>query len=495
MEAASDTTPAILRPGTNCWRIARATRATVIVDAANYFRAARNAMLEAQHRIMLIGWDFDARIELIPGEESPDAPPGLGDFILWLVKRRPSLEICLLRWDLGAMKTLVRGATLLNLLRWKMHPRITSRLDSAHPTAASHHQKIVVIDDCLAFCGGIDMTADRWDTSDHPDTDPRRIRPGGTPHGPWHDATTALEGPAAAAIGEIARDRWQQAGGGTLTPVTRQGDCWPEALPAQFRDVAVGIARSQPEMPGRSAILEVERLYLDLIASARRMIYAESQYFASRRIAEAIARRLAEPDGPEIVLVNPLSAQGWLEPIAMDSARARLYEALRRLDPHGRFRIYHPQTEGGQPIYVHAKIMVVDDRVLRVGSSNMNNRSLRLDTECDVVIDADAPGQPALHETIAAARNGLLAEHLGVAPEAVSARLAETGSLIATIEGLRGPGRSLVPYEIPDLSAVEAWLADHEVLDPEGPDEMFETIAKRGLFRRFSRLRPARPRA
>ncbi|NKE43611.1 phospholipase [Roseomonas frigidaquae] len=493
MEAVSDPAPATLQPGTNCWRIERATRATVIIDAADYFRAARSAMLEAQHRIMLIGWDFDARIELIPGEDSPDAPRSLGEFILWLVKRRPTLEICLLHWDLGALKALFRGSTLLTLLRWKMHPRITARLDSAHPTAASHHQKIAVIDDCLAFCGGIDMTADRWDTRDHPDQDQRRIRPGGTPHGPWHDATTALEGPVAAALGELARDRWRQAGGRALAPVARGGDCWPEGLAPQFRDIAVGIARSQPEMPDRAAILEVEHLYLDLIASARHMIYAESQYFASRRIAEAIARRLAEPEGPEIVLVNPHSAQGWLEPIAMDSARARLREALRRVDTQGRFRIYHPVTEGGQPIYVHAKIMVVDDRVLRVGSSNMNNRSLRLDTECDVVIDAGLPANADLRPTIRAARAELISEHLGVTPEVVTARLAESGSLIGTIESLRGAGRSLVPYETPDLSAVETWLADHEVLDPEGPGEMFEPVAKRGLFRRFSRLRRVRP--
>src|SRR5690606_25395620 len=104
------------------------------------------------------------------------------------------------------------------------------------------------------------------------------------------------------------------------------------------------------------------------------------QYFASRKIARAIAQRLREADGPEIVVVNPDTAEGWLEPIAMDSARARLVEALQRLDEHGRFRLYHPQTQGGQAIYVHAKILVVDDRLFRVGSSNFNNRSMRLDS-------------------------------------------------------------------------------------------------------------------
>src|SRR3546814_20613319 len=72
----------------------------------------------------------------------------------------------------------------------------------------------------------------------------------------------------------------------------------------------------------------------------------------------------------------------------MDTARARLFEALKARDVHGRFRLYHPFTARGEPIYVHAKILIVDDRVLRVGSSNMNNRSMRLDTECAVTLDA-----------------------------------------------------------------------------------------------------------
>ena len=94
------------------------------------------------------------------------------------------------------------------------------KLDGAHPPGASHHQKIVVIDDSLAFCGGIDMTGDRWDTREHRDDEPRRITPGGAPYAPWHDATTAIEGPAAAALGELARDRWRRAGGAALAPVT-----------------------------------------------------------------------------------------------------------------------------------------------------------------------------------------------------------------------------------------------------------------------------------
>jgi phosphatidylserine/phosphatidylglycerophosphate/cardiolipin synthase-like enzyme len=463
------------------WRIERADRFSVIVDAENYFRVARRAMLGAKQRIMLVGWDFDARIVLDYDCGSDEGPRTVGEFIYWLVQRNPDLEVFLLRWDVGAFQALFRGTTILTVLKWMRHPRIHTKLDGHHPAGASHHQKVVVIDDCLAFCGGIDMTGERWDTRAHADGEPRRVLASGRPYKPWHDATTAVTGPVAAALGEMARERWQIAGGKPLAPVPGAAPCWPEGLHPDFEGVPVRIARTIPEMAGQEPAHESERLFLMQIAAARYHVYIESQYFASRRIAEAIARRLDEPDGPEFVVVNPENAQGWLEPIAMDTARARLVEALRRRDTHGRFRLYHPFTAGGAPVYAHAKILIADGRVLRLGSSNMNNRSLRLDTECDLAIEA---ADEATAERIAAIRDDLVAEHLGVAPERVTATMAETGSLIATVEALRGDGRSLRPYRAPNLNAVEQWLADNEVLDPEGPGEMFEVVSRRGLFRR-----------
>lgn len=470
----------------NCWRIEDASKASVIVDADEYFRVAREAMLKARHRIMLIGWDFDARIAL--GDASGDSgPEQVGDFIYWLVQQNLELEVFLLRWDIGALKAVFRGSTIVTVLRWMRHPRIHTKLDGSHPPGASHHQKIVVIDDCFAFCGGIDMTGDRWDTPEHRDEEPRRRRPNGEHYGPWHDATTAIQGKAASALGDLARDRWKRATGKNLNPVAGQFDCWPRSLLPQFADVPLAISRSEPEMPGHPAVLEIERLFVDQVRSANRFIYFESQYFASRRVAEAIAERLEDEAGPEIVIINPLEAQGWLEPVAMDTARARLYETLKARDRHGRLKIYHPFTTGGKPIYVHAKIMVADDLVLRVGSSNLNNRSMRLDTECDVTIDARAPHNQRHREAIANFRNGLLAEHLDVSIETVAERLHMSGSLIKAIELLRGDGKTLRAYQTPNLSTVEAWLADNEVLDPEGPSAMFEVLTSRGLFRRFSR--------
>lgn len=469
-----------LRTGRNCWRIERADRATVIVDAEDYYAAARQAMLSAKHQIILCGWDFDARIDLAYDDDHPEAPQTVGALLTWLIQHRPELNIYILRWDKGAIKTLFRSMTLVTLTRWRFFMnRIHLELDGAHPTGASQHQKIVVIDDCLAFCGGIDMTEHRWDTREHRDRDPRRRGAWGFHYKPWHDATTALSGPVAKSLGDLCRTRWQLAGGAPIEPPPTIEATWPERLWVDFHDRDVAISRSQPQCGKQHKVLEIEHLYLDLIARAKRHLYIESQYFASRKIAEAIANRLIEKDGPEIVIINPAKAQGQIEPLAMDSARARLMETLEDGDKFDRLRMYHPVTKGGHGIYVHAKILIVDDRVIRVGSSNFNNRSLRLDTECDVTIDADLPGEATARGRIGAIRDELLAEHLGVEPAVITERIRETGSLIATIDGLRGEGKTLIPYELPKLGRFKIWLADHEVLDPAGPEEMFEPLEKR----------------
>jgi phosphatidylserine/phosphatidylglycerophosphate/cardiolipin synthase-like enzyme len=480
----------MLEPGRNCWRIEQADKARLIVDAEDYFAVVRQAMMAAEKRIILIGWDFDARVRVGPKWNPTGAPSTVGRFILWLTRKKPELQVYLLRWDVGALKALFRGTTPLTIARWALHKRIHVRLDGAHPFGGSHHQKIVVIDDCLAFCGGIDITSHRWDTREHADDDPRRVGPLGAPYGPWHDATMALSGPVARSLDELCRDRWESAGGARLPALHRETQLWPEGLEPHFEKVQVAIARTRPQVGEVEEVHEIEALYLDLIARAKRHVYIEGQYFASGLIAEAIVRRLQEPDGPEFVLVTPQQAHGWLEQVAMDTARSRLFEAVDHYDKHKRFRIYMPFTAAGKPIYVHAKIMIVDDQVLRVGSSNLNNRSMRLDTECDVALDASLPGNEGIGGQIVALRNDLIAEHLGVEPAVVTAAIAATGSLIKAVEQLRGGGRSLHIYEPPPLTQAGTFLAEHELLDPHGPERTFEPLQKRNLFRRLRKPPP-----
>lgn len=484
-------------PTASVWRYARASRAHVVVDAADYFALMRGAMLAARQRILMIGWDFDTRILIGDGRRwwnlprKRIAPARLGAFVVWLANRNKPLEIKVLKWNFGALKAVFRGSMILDLLRWWKHPRIGFKLDSAHPLGCSHHQKIVVIDDRFAVCGGIDMAGDRWDTSDHIENDPRRRRPGGKLYGPWHDCTMLLEGEVAKVLGNYGRTRWEQAGGRPMPACKPQDETpWPEDIHAEFNDVELGIARTRSQYGNAAEVREIEALFVEHIARAKRFIYAENQYFASRVVAEAIAERLARPDPPEIVLVMPESSDGWLEQAAMDGARIRLFRAIRESDHAGRFSIWHPYNAAGTPIYVHSKLTIVDDEILRVGSANMNNRSMGLDSECDVFIDCARPGNHHCGEAIMRLRLRLLAEHCGLSSEAVADLVERHGSMAAAIEAVPATGKSLRRFIPRELSEAEKALADAEVLDPERPEEMLAFYRRGGLFKSRILRRP-----
>lgn len=473
-------TASFLQSRCTCWRRVHADRFALIVDAADYFAQLKAAMVRARQRVMLIGWDFDTRVRLDPEGEPGAWPDKLGSFISTLVQRRPELQVHVLKWDLGVLQTLGRGATPLFILNWMTSKRVRLRLDSTHPLGACHHQKIAVIDDTIAFCGGIDLTVGRWDTPEHRDEDLRRNSPWGFAQSPWHDATAAVDGEAAQALAELARERWESATGERLPSLTEQHTIWPRTLQATFHDVTIGIARTQPKQDGQPEVREIEALTLAAISGARRFIYVESQYLASHRIAEALAQRLGETSGPEVIVVNPLSTEGWLEDKVMGSARARIIDLLGDINGGDRFGIYHPVAAGGTPIYVHAKLMIVDDRFLKIGSANMNNRSMGLDTECDLALDAH--GQAAddvLVSQIRSVRHRLLAEHLGVTSDEVARAELGAGSLIPAIDRLRTAGaRTLVPLEPTQLNPAEEVIAANGVLDPDQPEPIVYQLAK-----------------
>jgi hypothetical protein len=133
----------IFRPGRNAWRVARAERAIVLIDAANYYGTLRKALLEAQRTIYIIGWDVDSRTPLVgpSGEPDDDLPRELGPFLTALVERRPELKISILLWDYSLFFTSEREAMPSLALRWKTPPQIDLCPDDAIPLGSSHHQK------------------------------------------------------------------------------------------------------------------------------------------------------------------------------------------------------------------------------------------------------------------------------------------------------------------------------------------------------------------
>lgn len=459
------------RPGRNCWRVEPADRLSFIVDGKDYFRALREALIQAERLVMLIGWDFDFAIDMLPGESDKDgnAPDGLpnavGPFLDAIAARRPDLDIYLLKWSGGAL--IAPGRVLPSLQVKFMSPdQIHLAFDGRHPIGACHHQKLVAIDDCLAFCGGIDLTAGRWDDRQHLDDNPLRSIEDGRIMQPWHDASAVFSGKAAEAIAVLARRRWLRANDEELDDTYRPGgDIWPDSIDPMFRDQQVAIARTEPPDENDPMVDEIEQMYLDAIAEAGDSIYLESQYFCADTVTRALERRIGQPDCPEIVVINPHAAQKAVEDHAMHIPRSSAIRRLQRADRNGRFRILYPVTEAGQPIYVHAKVMVVDGRVLRVGSSNIDRRSMGFDTECDIAMQADGPDNQARVRDF---RDGLIAEHLGTDLKTVQDRIDDLGGIIPAIESLMGgPGKTLHPLH---PRRHHPWfgeaLAESRVFDP-----------------------------
>ncbi|MHB1215952.1 MAG: DNA-formamidopyrimidine glycosylase family protein [Thiobacillus sp.] len=290
----SATVASILQPGRNCWRIEPASRASVLVDGAAYFAAFRAAALRAEQSIFILGWDVDSRVRLARDATEDDLPVELGVLLNALVKRHRKLQIHVLDWDFAMLYAARRELLPLYTPDWRTHRRLHFHLDDHHPVGGSHHQKIVVIDDALAFVGGLDLTEGRWDTPAHRPDDPLRRRPDGAHDAPFHDVQLMVEGDAAAALGVLARQRWQRATGHTL-PTGSPADStalWPANIQPDLEAVEVAISRTEPAYANRPEVQEVKQLYLDAIAAARHCIYFENQYFTAHAVGDAMAQRL-----------------------------------------------------------------------------------------------------------------------------------------------------------------------------------------------------------
>jgi uncharacterized membrane protein YdjX (TVP38/TMEM64 family) len=281
-------------------------------------------------------------------------------------------------------------------------------------------------------------------------------------------------------MGALARDRWRRATGQELPAVEPGLDAWPATLDADIADVRIGIARTRAAYAGDEEVREIEALYAEMIAGAERWIYVENQYLTSVRVVEWLRRRLDEQGGPEVVVVGPRENAGWLEQQTMGVLRRRAVERLRASAGADRLRILYPDEAGLPPsemIHVHSKLMVVDDDWLRIGSANLANRSMGVDTECDVVIDAE--GREEVRRAIGDFRDDLLAEHLGVDVADVSETLARSGSLVATIDALADEkGRTLRHLDVGRSEEGPEAVELVRLADPEHPAPLEELVRR-----------------
>jgi phosphatidylserine/phosphatidylglycerophosphate/cardiolipin synthase-like enzyme len=497
------------------WRRDRAARGAVFIDMEGYFIAAREAMLRARRSIWFVNWAFEANTPFDPGPGG-QAPPEdrIGPFLKRLADEKPELDVRILCWDSALPVAATQNFFPIVDTHTFRGSRVRFVLDDKVPLGACHHQKMIVIDDAIAFCGGGDIGPDRWDTPDHRDDDPRRIktRADNRCFDSRHEVMAIVDGEAARSLADLFRQRWARATGEVIPepwpsdsaapdPAAAASggpaDPWPPEVRPAFRDVQVGISRTMPRWRGEPGVREIEQLTLVQVARARRSIYMENQYFTSPLLAEALAARLVEPDGPEVVLVSTQHSPSYFDQITMDRTRAHFFARLRAVDRHGRFFAYSPLTALARTIIVHAKVAIVDDEVLRIGSANMNNRSAGFDTECDLSFEAEGRTGAETADAIAAIRTRLVAHWLGCDDALVDATVAREGGLGRGIEALRAGGRTrLRPIPSTSTGPLARLIAYYHLGDPVTafdswrPWRRREQIAKD--MKRLEALRPYR---
>jgi phosphatidylserine/phosphatidylglycerophosphate/cardiolipin synthase-like enzyme len=360
----------------------------VLVDGEAALPAIAEAMRSARESIYLTGWHVAPAFEIERGERHTP----LGALLAELAER---VDVRVLVWA-GApvpafhpTRSEVRE-TIENLVRGT---RIRCEADPREHPFHCHHEKTVVIDGQLAFVGGIDLTdaaGDRFDSSRHE----ARRRLG------WHDVASVLRGPAVADVADHFALRWNE-----LTGENLAGAPPPEPAGSQTVQVVRTIAENMYESVPRGEFSILES-YIRALRSAQRLIYLENQFLWAPEIVEILAEKLRNPPHPDfrIVLVLPsrpnngkddtLGQLGVLVEEDGDGDQERLLAATIRSRSGTR----------DDPLYVHAKVGIVDDRWLTVGSANLNAHSLLNDTEMNVVTD-DA-------ELARVTRLRLWAEHL-----------------------------------------------------------------------------------
>lgn len=488
----------ILGPGRNCDGIHDADRAGLFVDGRSFFRAFVRAARAAHDYILIAGWQFDRDARLLRGEDArrEGMEKAVLPFLGGLCEDNPALQVYILAWDYSAIFALDRKW----FQKWiveRTNRRLHFRFDGKHAVGASHHQKLIVVDGAVAFAGGMDLARGRWDDRRHRAHDPDRVDSDGGPYESYHDIQAFVTGPAAWRLTGEFQERWARSGEEELDlrrPVgpfrAPLGPCLPLAAGR------LGLSRTLPRtlVPLREEpVQEIRALYLDAIAAAEKIIYLENQYFSSQAVYQALIDRMAERGRPrlQIVMVLPRRPHSLIEEVSLGLTQAKMLQTLKDQAArrgHG-LGIYYTVPEGAEggteATYIHAKLLLVDDRFLTVGSANATNRSFGLDTELNLSWEATSPEHESLAASIRRVRMSLLMEHTGRRGSGDRRRLRSPEGIVDHLDGLADGGECRLRHHTMETFLPAGMLPDgidpaDLSVDPEKPvveENIFELIS------------------
>ncbi|MGQ8366971.1 VTT domain-containing protein [Glaciecola sp. 1036] len=413
----------IFNKGENCTTTTTARYAAPIVDCANYYRALHEAIANAKRSIFIVGWDIDSRIRLLRGDEEKESelPSVISDLIALKAQENPELDVHLLRWDSSLAFFGMREVWAKEVWDEKTPDNVKTILDSSIPMGGSQHQKIVIIDDELAFAGGMDVAMHRWDTREHKVEHPERDDGDGN-YGPFHDVQVALSGKIVSELSKLVRWRWnrlvedEQRVTEAIVDVDEDSlpATWPKSVDPIFENIDCAVAQTIPFMDDQEPVQEVRKMLLGLIERAEKFVYIENQFANRGEIAEALNKRLKEKPKLKVLVFSSYEPKGTVECEAYWAGRIDFKNILENGIEKERILMAYSSSTNADGLAghkrVHAKVTVIDDEYFVIGSSNLSNRSMSLDTECDIVFQAKTQ---AHKDKVRWFRNDLISEHSG----------------------------------------------------------------------------------
>ena len=438
----------ILKLEENCWRIKEVDHLAILFDGHNYYQAFFDVAKQAKHSILIAGWEVDARMGL--GRVGRGYPDNLRDYFNELAKKRKKLQIRILSWKPAFFLAFGRERFTRSKWNLKTISRITYSNDKLPYMFSSFHEKMILIDNCCAFLGGMDLSKKRWDTCDHDPVSNLRIDGLGKPYQPVHDIQFVMTGEIIASLRELVEKRIKSSSG---LKAEKLSDIWPTTHSPQMRKTSLAISRTDPF----DNIYEIEKLYKDAIQSAKNLVFIENQYLTHQEILGPLCGKLSDPHGPEVIIILPFSYQGTFERAIYVAGRNKILKKLKAADKYHRLGVYYPGIPNKNPLHfikVHSKLMIVDDNFLTLGSANLNYRSMLVDSEINLSLEAK--GEMETREFITQNVNHLLAEHLHIDPSELRDKYHKFGKWIPAINNFKGKNvKTLKDLPIKDLTTME----------------------------------------
>lgn len=404
------------------------------IDGESYMQALHNdlARTGAGDFFHFTAWRLNITQDLIPPATPSPSSPTRFDNVIQAAAKRGMVPSALI-WKAvaaGFTPSSVTGMVGENTTARNFFNSVGGKgvIDGRYPAAGSHHQKTAVVlrdGEAVAYCGGIDVCPDRWDNPLHR-SDPRR-----TPevYVGWHDVHLRLRGPAVLDIEHNFRDRWNEPETPSLVPREPSPPPITSPLPPVATSPGthnVQVLRTYACIPDRSLLTPINHYnafaprgettvfagYLKAIARARNYIYIEDQYLVSEELAIALGGALNTAN--KLIILVPRDTDGF--PVSAFNFHQEQFLRIVRAGHPAKVHIFHPiQPTSGSRIYVHSKVMIIDDVYAVIGSPNVNRRGSSHDTElAAAVVDSDVVG--GVCRFARDLRQSLWGEHLGISP-------------------------------------------------------------------------------